>query len=125
MQLKLAGIAQFSCLLALAAGIYALKSQADAKGDALRKLESQINSDRAAIRMLEAEIAYHAQFNRVEAAATTMQLVPVAASQIAQVSDIERLAPLVAPAGESAPVAVATAQPEPAAPEIPAVIGAR
>lgn len=125
MKLKLAGIAQFACLLALAAGIYALKSQADAKGDALRKLESQINSDRAAIRMLEAEIAYHAQFSRVEAAATTMQLVPVAASQIAQVSDIERLAPLVAPAGGSAPVAVATAQPEPAVPEIPAVIGAR
>jgi hypothetical protein len=104
MKLPVAGIIQFTCLLACAGGLYGLKTIADGKGDEMASLERQIRQDRAAIHKLEADIAFLSQSGRIEAAAAGIGLAPVAPGQIATLAELDQIAPLPANPAGAAPV---------------------
>jgi hypothetical protein len=92
MKFRFAGILQFVCLIGIAGGLYGLKTVADGKREALDSLEARIAEDRRAIRMLEADIAYFSQPQRLEAAAQDLGLAAPEAARIVTVADLDQIA---------------------------------
>ncbi|MCU0883061.1 MAG: hypothetical protein MUF14_10390 [Hyphomonadaceae bacterium] len=127
MKFRFAGILQFVCLIGIAGGLYGLKTVADGKRDALESLEAQIAEDRRAIRMLEADLAYFSQPQRLEAAAQGLELSAPDAARIVTVAELDRVAPQAGPATDAVGAAAATADTaaQDVAIAVPQMMGAR
>jgi hypothetical protein len=100
----------FVGLVALALALYWAKAEAQAVREKVLVLQEEVDTERRAVRTLEAELAWVERPDRLETAATRkMGLVPVTAERIATVEDIDQIAPLRA--AISAADARATAKP--------------
>jgi hypothetical protein len=89
----------FVGLVALAFALYWAKAEAQAVREKVLVLQDEVDTERRAVRTLEAELAWVERPDRLEAAATRrLGLVPMTADRIATLDDIDQIAPLrVAP----------------------------
>ncbi len=89
----------FVGLVALAFALYWAKAEAQAVREKVLVLQEEVDTERRAVRTLEAELTWVERPDRLEAAATRkLGLVPVTADRIATLDDIDQIAPLrVAP----------------------------
>jgi hypothetical protein len=111
-------IVGFAGLVVFALALYWAKAEAQAAREQVVTLQDEVETQRRAVRILEAEVAYIERPDRLEATARTqMGLVPLVASQTANLSDLDAIAPIAAPLAPvpAAPVPVAPADPAPQA----------
>lgn len=110
-------VAGFAGLMVFAAALYWAKSEAQAVRESADALQHQVNEQRAAVRVLEAEATYQERLDRLEGAARgQLKLEPVPARAMATLADLDMIAPL--PGAASGP-AVAVSPPADATREIP------
>jgi hypothetical protein len=108
----------FVGLVALAFALYWAKAEAQAVREKVLVLQDEVDTERRAVRTLEAELTWVERPDRLEAAATRkLGLVPMTADRIATIDDIDQIAPLrvAPPAVDANPIAPITA-PKPAEP---------
>ena len=99
----------FVGLVALAFALYWAKAEAQAVREKVLVLQDEVDTERRAVRTLEAELTWVERPDRLEAAATRrLGLVPMTADRIATLDDLDQIAPLR--------VASPTAAPKPAEP---------
>jgi hypothetical protein len=104
----------FVGLVALAFALYWAKAEAQAVREKVLVLQEEVDTERRAVRTLEAELTWVERPDRLEAAATRkLGLVPVTADRIATLDDIDQIAPLrvAPPAVDANPVAPKPAEP--------------
>jgi hypothetical protein len=105
----------FVGLVALAFALYWAKAEAQAVREKVLVLQDEVDTERRAVRTLEAELAWVERPDRLEAAATRrLGLVPMTADRIATLDDIDQIAPLrvAPPTVDANPIAPsATAKP--------------
>ncbi len=108
----------FVGLVALAFALYWAKAEAQAVREKVLVLQDEVDTERRAVRTLEAELTWVERPDRLEAAATRrLGLVPMTADRIATVDDIDQVAPLrVAPPTADANPIAPNAAPKPAEP---------
>lgn len=110
----------FVGLVALAFVLYWAKAEAQAVREKVLVLQEEVDTERRAVRTLEAELTWVERPDRLEAAATRkLGLVPMTADRIATVNEIDQIAPLRAPTPASADakaIASADAAPKPSEP---------
>jgi hypothetical protein len=108
----------FVGLVALAFALYWAKAEAQAVREKVLVLQDEVDTERRAVRTLEAELTWVERPDRLEAAATRrLGLVPVTADRIATLDDIDQIAPLrVAPPTVDANPIAPNAAPKPAEP---------
>jgi hypothetical protein len=108
----------FVGLVALAFALYWAKAEAQAVREKVLVLQDEVDTERRAVRTLEAELTWVERPDRLEAAATRrLGLVPVTADRIATIDDIDQIARLrVAPPAVDANPIARTAGPKPAEP---------
>ncbi len=116
----------FVGLVALAFALYWAKAEAQAVREKVLALQEEVDTERRAVRTLEAELTWVERPDRLEAAASRkLGLVPLTADRIATVDDIDQIAPLrvASPAVDANPIApTATSKPtEPVADQSKAV----
>ena len=89
----------FVGLVALAFALYWAKAEAQAVREKVLVLQDEVDTERRAVRTLEAELTWVERPDRLEAAATRrLGLVPMTADRIATLDDLDQIAPLrVAP----------------------------
>lgn len=89
----------FVGLVALAFALYWAKAEAQAVREKVLVLQDEVDTERRAVRTLEAELTWVERPDRLEAAATRrLGLVPMTADRIATIDDIDQIVPLrVAP----------------------------
>jgi len=108
----------FVGLVALAFALYWAKAEAQAVREKVLVLQDEVDTERRAVRTLEAELTWVERPDRLEAAATRkLGLVPMTADRIATIDDIDQIAPLrvAPPAVDANPIAPNTT-PKPAEP---------
>lgn len=108
MTLSRSTVLGFAGLLALAAGLYLAKTEAERVRERVAGLQEQLVEERKALRIAEAELVWRAAPARIEAAARTLGLEPVVPGQVITVADLSR-APVAAAALAGDPVAAAAA----------------
>lgn len=122
MTLSRSTVLGFAGLLALAAGLYLAKTEAERVRERVAALQEQLVEERKALRIAEAELVWRAAPTRIEAAARTLGLEPVVPGQVITVADLSR-APVAMAALAGDPVAAAAAArakpPRPAPPPEP------
>lgn len=122
MTLSRSTVLGFAGLLALAAGLYLAKTEAERVRERVGDLQEQLVEERKALRIAEAELVWRSSPARIEPAARTLGLEPVVAGQVITVADLSR-APVAAAALAGDPVAAAAAArakpPRPAPPPEP------
>jgi hypothetical protein len=108
----------FVGLVALAFALYWAKAEAQAVREKVLVLQDEVDTERRAVRTLEAELTWVERPDRLEAAATRrLGLVPVTADRIATLDDIDQIAPLrVAPPAVNANPIAPNAASKPAEP---------
>ncbi|MCA3697961.1 hypothetical protein [Aquidulcibacter sp.] len=85
----------FVGLVALAFALYWAKAEAQAVREKVLVLQEEVDTERRAVRTLEAELTWVERPDRLEAAATRkLGLVPMTAERIATLDDIDQIAPL-------------------------------
>lgn len=133
MTLSRSTVLGFAGLLALAAGLYLAKTEAERVRERVGDLQVQLVEERKALRIAEAELVWRAAPARIETAARTLGLEPVVPGQVITVADLSR-APVAAAALAGDPVAAAAAArarpprqappPEPPEPATPTALAA-
>lgn len=122
MTLSRSTVLGFAGLLALAAGLYLAKTEAERVRERVGDLQVQLVEERKALRIAEAELVWRGAPARIETAARTLGLEPVVPGQVITVADLSR-APVAAAALAGDPVAAAAAArarpPRPAPPPEP------
>jgi len=102
----------FVGLVALAFALYWAKAEAQAVREKVLALQEEVDTERRAVRTLEAELTWVERPDRLEAAASRkLGLVPLTAERIATLDDIDQIAPLrvASPAVDGNQIALSTA----------------
>ncbi len=102
----------FVGLVALAFALYWAKAEAQAVREKVLVLQDEVDTERRAVRTLEAELTWVERSDRLEEAATRrLGLAPIAADRIATIDDIDQIAPLrvAPPAADANPIVPNTA----------------
>ncbi len=85
----------FVGLVALAFALYWAKAEAQAVRERVLVLQDEVDSERRAVRTLEAELTWVERPDRLEAAATRhLGMVPITADRIVTLGEIDQFAPL-------------------------------
>lgn len=85
----------FVGLVALAFALYWAKAEAQAVREKVLVLQDKVDSERRAVRTLEAELTWVERPDRLESAATRhLGMVPITADRIVSLSEIDQIAPL-------------------------------
>ena len=108
----------FVGLVALAFALYWAKAEAQAVREKVLVLQEEVDTERRAVRTLEAELTWVERPERLEAAAThKLGLAPMTADRIATFDEIDQIAPLRAPSPAPVePKAMAADEATPASP---------
>ncbi|CAN1521598.1 hypothetical protein MCEMIH15_01104 [Caulobacteraceae bacterium] len=104
----------FVGLVALAFALYWAKAEAQAVREKVLVLQDEVDTERRAVRTLEAELTWVERPDRLEAAATRrLGLVPMTADRIATLDDLDQIAPLrvAPPTVDAKPIAPKPAEP--------------
>lgn len=120
MTLTRAHLFGFVGLVALAFALYWAKAEAQAVREKVLVLQDEVDTERRAVRTLEAELTWVERPDRLETAASRkLGLVPMTADRIATLDDIDQIAPLrVAPPAVDANPIEPSAKAEPAEPAV-------
>ena len=85
----------FVGLIGFAFALYWAKAEAQSAREHVVALQTNVDTERRAVRTLEAEVAWMERPDRLEATARDrMGLVPISAQNTLSLSDIDRVAPL-------------------------------
>ncbi len=88
----------FVGLVALAFALYWAKAEAQAVREKVLVLQEEVDTERRAVRTLEAELTWVERPDRLEAAASRkLGLVPLTADRMATLDEIDQIAPLRTP----------------------------
>jgi hypothetical protein len=103
MKIQRSHIAGVAGLMVFAVALYWAKAEAQSAREHVIALQKDVDTKRRAVRTLEAEVAFLERPDRLEAtAAGQMGLVPLRAEKMANLNDLDQIAPL--PVAEAAPV---------------------
>jgi hypothetical protein len=111
MKIQRSHIFGFVGLVGFALALYWAKAEAQTAREQVVSLQKDVDTERRAVRTLEAEVAWMERPDRLEATARQkMGLVPMAADKTASLDDLDAIAPLP----QSQPIMPPAATPEPA-----------
>jgi hypothetical protein len=113
MKIQRSHIFGFIGLVGFALALYWAKAEAQTAREQVVSLQKDVDTERRAVRTLEAEVAWMERPDRLEATARqSMGLVPLAADKTASLDELDQIAPLApqAPAPQPAPVQTEPAQ---------------
>lgn len=83
-------------MLACLVPLYWAKSEADRMRDHMHSLQSDVKDARKSVKTLEAEVAYLSRYDRIEKVAVEqMGMAPLDGSQLADISDLDAIAPII------------------------------
>ncbi|WP_395631365.1 hypothetical protein [Aquidulcibacter sp.] len=102
----------FVGLVTLAFALYWAKAEAQAVREKVLVLQDEVDTERRAVRTLEAELTWVERPDRLEEAATRrLGLAPITADRIATIEDIDQVVPLrvAPPAADANPIVPNTA----------------
>jgi hypothetical protein len=112
MKIKRSHIFGFVGLVGFALALYWAKAEAQSAREQVVSLQKDVDTERRAVRTLEAEVAWIERPDRLEATARqNMGLVPLKADKTATLEDLDTIAPIAAPI--PGPVAAPIAAPAP------------
>lgn len=81
-------------LLICVVPLYWAKTKADSMRDNMQQLSREVAEEQKQVAALEAKYATLNRFNRLESAATELGLKPISGSQISNLSELDRVAPI-------------------------------
>jgi hypothetical protein len=94
----------FIGLVSSAFALYWAKAEAQSAREHVIQLQNEVDIQRRAVRLLEAELAWMERPDRLEATARNkLGLTPVTAQSTASIDDLDQIAPLRVAAPKSAP----------------------